>query len=143
MEKIKNFNEFVNGGRLNENTSMEESHDKMLLEMATIGNMDNTLCIIIRMNDAGNIPHFHIMDRSTLGSKFHTCIKIETPEYFHHTGKEDILNSKQRKSLVDFLKNTFDEDTSNWEYLIMTWNANNSNKKLSKKMPMPDYTNIK
>ena len=117
MKKIKNFNEFVNGGRLNENTSMEESHDKMLLEMAQIGTF-NKYTIIVWTNDSGNIPHFH-------------------------TGKEGVLNSKKRKSLVDFLKNTFDEDTSNWEYLIMTWNANNSNKKLSKKMPMPDYTNIK
>ena len=142
MEKIKNFNEFVNGGRLNENTSMEESHDKMLLEMAQIGTF-NKYTIIVWTNDSGNIPHFHIVDSSTRGEEFHTCIKIEKPEYFHHTGKEGVLNSKQRKSLVDFLKNTFDEDTSNWEYLIMTWNANNSNKKLSKKMPMPDYTNIK
>ena len=65
--------------------------DKMLLEMASIGNIDNTLCVVIRMNDTGNIPHFHIMDKSTLGKKFHTCVKIETPEYFHHTGKVDVL----------------------------------------------------
>ena len=142
MEKIKNFNEFVNGGRLNENTSMEESHDKMLLEMATIGNMDNTLCIIIRMNDAGNIPHFHIMDRSTLGSKFHTCIKIETPEYFHHTGKEDILNSKQRKSLVEFLKSSHRKGTK-WEMLVDLWNINNSTMIVDDNIDMPDYTNIK
>ena len=142
MEKIKNFNEFVNGGRLNENTSMEESHDKMLLEMATIGNMDNTLCIIIRMNDAGNIPHFHIMDRSTLGSKFHTCIKIETPEYFHHTGKEDILNSKQRKSLVEFLKSSHRKGTK-WEMLVDLWNINNSTMIVDDNIDMPDYTKLK
>ena len=142
MEKNKNFNEFVNGGRLNENTSMEESHDKMLLEMATIGNMDNTLCIIIRMNDAGNIPHFHIMDRSTLGSKFHTCIKIETPEYFHHTGKEDILNSKQRKSLVEFLKSSHRKGTK-WEMLVDLWNINNSTMIVDDNIDMPDYTKLK
>ena len=142
MEKIKNFNEFVNGGRLNENTSMEESHDKMLLEMATIGNMDNTLCIIIRMNDAGNIPHFHIIDRSTLGSKFHTCIKIETPEYFHHTGKEDILNSKQRKSLVEFLKSSHRKGTK-WEMLVDLWNINNSTIIVDDNIDMPDYTKLK
>ena len=142
MKKIKNFNEFVNGGRLNENTSMEESHDKMLLEMATIGNMDNTLCIIIRMNYAGNIPHFHIMDRSTLGSKFHTCIKIETPEYFHHTGKEDILNSKQRKSLVEFLKSSHRKGTK-WEMLVDLWNINNSTMIVDDNIDMPDYTKLK
>jgi hypothetical protein len=87
--------------------------------------------------------HFHIVDKSTSGSSFHTCVKIELPEYFHHEGKTDTLNSRQRKALVDFLEKPFDEDTSNWEYLIMTWNINGSGKRLSKKMPIPDYTKLK
>ena len=78
-----------------------------------------------------------------LSRSFHTCVKIEVPEYFHHEGKTDTLNSSQRKALVDFLKKPFDEDTSNWEYLIMTWNINGSGKRLSKKMPIPDYTKLK
>ena len=67
----------------------------MLLEMARVGDMDSKLAIYIRSNDPGNIPHFHIVDQVTMGDKFHTCIKIETAEYFHHTGKEDILNAVQ------------------------------------------------
>ena len=86
---------------LKEHLEMELT-DKMLMEMASIGDLDNKLTIIIRMNDPGNIPHFHIVDKQTLGNKFHTCIKIETAEYFHHTGKEDVLNSKQRKLLVNY-----------------------------------------
>ena len=140
MGKIKNFNEFVNSETLNENTF--EIEDKMLLEMASIGNIDNTLCVVIRMNDAGNIPHFHIMDKSTLGKKFHTCVKIETPEYFHHTGKVDVLNSKQRKSLVEFLKSSHRNGTK-WEMLIDLWNINNSTIKVDDNLDMPDYTNIR
>lgn len=140
MGKIKNFNEFVNSETLNENTF--EIEDKMLLEMASIGNIDNTLCVVIRMNDAGNIPHFHIMDKSTLGKKFHTCVKIETPEYFHHTGKVDVLNSKQRKSLVEFLKSSHRNGTK-WEMLIDLWNINNSTIKVDDNIDMPDYTNIR
>jgi hypothetical protein len=140
MEKIKNFNEFVNSETLNENTF--EIEDKMLLEMASIGNIDNTLCVVIRMNDAGNIPHFHIMDKSTLGKKFHTCVKIETPEYFHHTGKVDVLNSKQRKSLVEFLKSSHRNGTK-WEMLVDLWNINNSTIKVDDNIDMPDYTNIR
>ena len=141
MEKIKNFNEFVNSKTLNEKTPTKE-WDNMLLEMAQIGTF-NKYTIIVWTNDSGNIPHFHIVDSSTRGEEFHTCIKIEKPEYFHHTGKVDVLNSKERKSLVDFLKNPIDEDISNWEFLIMSWKSNNLNKNLSKKLPMPDYTNIK
>ena len=140
MGKIKNFNEFVNSETLNENTF--EIEDKMLLEMASIGNIDNTLCVVIRMNDAGNIPHFHIMDKSTLGKKFHTCVKIETPEYFHHTGKVDVLNSKQRKSLVEFLKSSHRNGTK-WEMLVDLWNINNSTIKVDDNIDMPDYTNIR
>lgn len=140
MGKIKNFNEFVNSETLNENTF--EIEDKMLLEMASIGNIDNTLCVVIRMNDAGNIPHFHIMDKSTLGKKFHTCVKIETPEYFHHTEKVDVLNSKQRKSLVEFLKSSHRNGTK-WEMLVDLWNINNSTIKVDDNIDMPDYTNIR
>ena len=142
MKNIKNFNEFVNSKTLNEKTPTKE-WDDMLLEMAQIGNINKTLVIYVRSNDPGNIPHFHIVDKTTLGDKFHTCIKIEISEYFHHEGKTDTLNSKQRKSLVDFLNKPFDEDTSNWEYLIMTWNINCSGKRLSKKMSIPDYTKLK
>jgi hypothetical protein len=140
MEKNKNFNEFVNSETLNENTF--EIEDKMLMEMASIGNIDNTLCVVIRMNDAGNIPHFHIMDKSTLGKKFHTCVKIETPEYFHHPGKVDVLNIKQRKSLVEFLKSSHRNGTK-WEMLVDLWNINNSTIKVDDNIDMPDYTNIR
>ena len=136
MENIKNFDEFVNDVK----SFMDEDCD-MLYEMATIGNMDNTLCVIIRMNDAGNIPHFHVMDRSTLGRQFHTCIKIETPEYFHHTGKEDILNSKQRKSLVEFLQSSNRKGTK-WEMLVDLWNINNSTMLVDDNIEMPDYTKL-
>ena len=140
MENIKNFDEFVNDGTLNVESFMEDDYD-MLYEMATIGNMDNTLCVIIRMNDAGNIPHFHVMDRTTLGRKFHTCIKIEAPEYFHHTGKEDVLNSKQRKSLVDFLQSSHRKGTK-WEMLVDLWNINNSTMIVDDNIDMPDYTKL-
>lgn len=119
-----------------------ELNERFLFEMAQIGDLDNKLIIYVRSNEGGNIPHFHIVDKQTLGSKFHTCVKIENATYFHHTGKEDVLNSKQRKRLVEFLSKDFDEDTTNWEYLIMTWNANNSSTKLSKRMQIPDYTNL-
>lgn len=117
--------------------------EKHIMEMASIGDIDSQLTIIIRMNDPGNIPHFHIVDKTTLGSKFHTCVKIELAEYFHHTGKEDTLNSKQRKLLVNYLSSTNRRGLSNWEYLVTTWNYNNSNMNIDEDLPMPDYTKLK
>lgn len=120
-----------------------DQEERYLMEMANIGSIDNKLIAIIRMNDPGNIPHFHIVDKATLGRDFHTCIKIETPEYFHHEGKEDVLNSKQRKNLNDFLKNKNELGITNWKYLVTTWNINNSNKNIDKDIAQPDYTKLK
>lgn len=119
-----------------------ELNERFFFEMAQIGGIDNNLIAYVRSNDPGNIPHFHIVDKSTLGTKFHTCVKIESPEYFHHTGKEGVLNSKQRKSLVNFLNSLTPLEISHWEFLLLTWNTNNSNKKLRMDLPMPDYTKL-
>ena len=127
---------------LKEHLEFNFNNEKMIMEMASIGDIDSQLTIIIRMNDPGNIPHFHIVDKTTLGSKFHTCVKIESAEYFHHTGKEDVLNTKQRKSLVNYLSATNKRGLSNWEYLVTTWNYNNSNMNIDEELPMPDYTKL-
>ncbi|MGN0006894.1 MAG: hypothetical protein ACI35T_02225 [Alistipes sp.] len=110
-----------------------------LLEMALIGNVDE-YTISINTNDGGYIPHFHIKDTNSNGNKFHTCIKIEKAEYFHHTGKENILNSKLRKELIKFLQSETELGITHWKYLVATWKKNNSNRKLPIEIPMPDYT---
>ncbi len=128
---------------LQETINSFELDDRMLTEMASIGDVDNKLCVVIRMNDAGNIPHFHIMDKSKLGRVFHTCIKIESPEYFHHEGKEDILNSKQRKNLIEFFNQTSRRGITKWEMMVDLWNANNSSRMVDEYIQMPDYTKLK
>ena len=94
-------------------------------------------------NDPGNIPHFHIVDTSTRGEKFHTCIRIEKPEYFHHTGKENILSSKERKQLVDFLNKNDKWGEQNWIVLLKEWERNNSNISIDINQPIPDYSKLK
>lgn len=113
----------------------------ILNEMARIGYVDD-LELIIWTDDPGNIPHFHIRDRSTHGDNFHCCVKITELEYFNHTGKEDKLNSKQRKNLVDFLNSTSklgNIEVKNWDKVIMYWNDNNSSILLDSNTEMPNY----
>ena len=117
--------------------------DKMLMEMATVGKLNNLLTVIIRTNDPGNIPHFHIVDNETFGSKFHTCVKIEKPEYFIHTGKEDILNSKLRKELIEFFGCSDKWGVNHWDIVLQEWNRNNSHIEIDPHTPMPDYTKLK
>ena len=119
--------------------------ERLMLEMAQIGKFDkNKFTVYVRSDDAGNIPHFHIVDTHTLGAEFHTCVEIRTNRYFHHTGKEDILNSKQRKALNEFLKDKHkNKSFSNWSWLLQLWNdGNNSSVEVDELQIQPDYTNI-
>ena len=125
-----------------EKIDLQESQN--LEEMSRVGFVD-TYEIYVNTDDPGNIPHFHIRDSATRGNNFHTCIKICSNEYFHHTGKEDVLRKKDLKKLCKFLSDNSgdDEFKTNWNVLIFMWNRNNSKMKVDKTQPMPDYTNIK
>ena len=122
--------------------------DGVLLEMARVGYFfRDKFEVYIHTDDPGNEPHFHIRDASTRGQDFHTCIKILSPEYFHHTGKEDVLNSHEKKALVEFLKEkpTNSKKTafvSNWDKLVYEWNENNSNVYVDEDMEMPNYMDL-
>lgn len=118
-----------------------------ILGMARVGYAAG-LEIYVNTNDAGNIPHFHIRDKDDW-SKFHSCIKILSPEYFAHEGKEDVLNSKQRKKLQEFMTSPADIDIeganipNNWKYICILWNSNNSSARIPKDAEMPDYRQLR
>lgn len=114
-----------------------------LEEMARIGITENNIEIIVYTNDPGQIPHFHFFDRNKKKDN-EGCIRIDKAEYFSHGGKNCRLNSSQRKELVEFLNDTVeDEDITNWRFLVLSWNRNNSNIRLDKGISMPDYTKLK
>lgn len=114
--------------------------EQILNEMARIGFTDDGYEVYIRTDDSGNIPHFHYWDRETKGDQFNTCIRIDVPEYFHHTGKEDVLNHKQKKSLIKLLNEKRTNGLTRWQMLLADWNENNSNITIDENQSMPDYT---
>lgn len=127
---------------LNSIYEYEALRESMLLEMARVGFIDNKYEVYVHTDDPGNIPHFHIWDAETRGQKFHTCIRIDSPEYFHHTGKEDYLSSGMKKELVTFLRSKpskLKRYDTNWEVVVDMWNANNSNTNVPEDIIMPDY----
>jgi hypothetical protein len=115
--------------------------------MARVGYIGE-LEVYVNTNDAGNIPHFRLRD-SDDWDKFHTCIKILSPEYFLHEGKEDILNSKQRKELQEFMeskvsvKRYTNKFQNNWELVCFLWDMNNSNISIPDNAEMPNYLELK
>lgn len=119
-------------------------HD--IFGMARIGYVTN-LELYVNTDDGGMIPHFHLRDK-TDWDKFHTCIQIEQPKYFLHEGKEDTLNSKQKKELQSFmespvtLKSYADKFENNWELVCFLWDSNNSSKMISEDAVQPDYTQL-
>lgn len=115
--------------------------DELIIEMAKIGDIHNEYRIFVNTDDPGYIPHFHIWDFKTKGQKFHTCVKYESCEYFHHHCKEDILNTKLKKELVSFLnkKSIVNKGKTNWQIAIDLWNMNNSKMKVDINQKMPNY----
>lgn len=122
------------------NFSLEKDNN-MLLEMAQIGTFGK-YTIIVWTNDPGNVPHFHVVDSATRGNSFNTCIKIESAEYFHHEGKEDTLNTKERKELLKFLNSKDKWGEQNWVVLLKEWERNNSKTSIDINLPIPDYTKL-
>lgn len=129
----------------------ESKKERLLLEMAvTVGVTEDSYLIYVNSDDSGYIPHFHYVDETSRGRDkkkgFHTCIRLDKPEYFHHTGKEGTLNSKQLKELIEFLNSPFSKpkfNGTNWDYMVMIWNMNNSKQNVDEDMNIPDYSKLK
>ena len=130
--------------RMKKNSQMNENHlqSKMLLEMAKVGPLNDELVIYIWTNDGGNIPHFYIVDKATMGNDFYTCVKIMSAEYFHHTGKEDVLNSKQKKTLMNFFTMSDKWGDNYWDIVLQEWNRNSSKIEVDRNLSTPDYTKL-
>ena len=117
---------------------------ELLNEMARVGFFSD-FEVWIRTDDSGNIPHFHVWDKNSKGGLFHICVKIESPEYFHHNGKEDVFNSKQKKELIEFLNEKPAKSRwhpTNWDFILTLWNANNSKVEVPEDLSIPDYTKL-
>lgn len=93
-----------------------------------------------------SVPHFHYRKKEKgKNMVFHTCIRFDKPEYYYHTGKEDVLTEEQKENLIKFLSKKRDSKKYNWTYweqLIMSWNHQNDYKVCVDDLPMPDYRKL-
>lgn len=121
-----------------------------IMEMAKIGTFGNKIGetgnyeVWVYDKEGNGIPHFHIVNKE---DNFSCCIKILECDYFIHTGKEDTLNAKLKKSLVTFLTKPHRKlkGITNWQYVCACWDDNNSRYELPEEIydNMPDYRNLK
>lgn len=118
----------------------EESHP--LMEMANIGSLSGAKKICVFPNE-GPVRHFHIFTgRDPKIAEWHTCIEFESPAYFHHIGKTDTLEPKEKRELCDFFSAPYKwiPSITNWQHALSLWNDNNPQWEISMDTPMPEYT---
>jgi uncharacterized protein with HEPN domain len=115
--------------------------------MSRIGYTNDSYEIYVNTDDGGNIPHFHYRDPNNW-QRFHTCICIETAEYFHHGNEQDILNHRQKRQLSDFMNRSVSihrysgSFKNNWDLICFLWDINNSNISVSDTTELPDYNQL-
>lgn len=109
-----------------------------LTEMAKVGHFGDY--IIEMFSNEGPIPHFHFIN--VHNNKINGCICLQENRYFNHGCHTAILNSKERKLLIEFLNQKMIKDISNYEYLCRRWNILNVKYRFDFK-DIPDYMEIK
>lgn len=78
--------------------------------------------------ESGQLPHFHFKNKRVEG-----CIRLDVPRYFCHQPQHDGLNSKEKKTIINFLKN------DGWEEMAMIWNKQAT---VKIECERPDYTQL-
>ncbi len=110
-----------------------------------VGTTEINIEIIIWSDEPDATPHFHVFNRNK-DRENECCIKIESAEYINLNSINTKLDARQRKGLIDFLKQPFGRKAFigiNWEFLLFLWNVNNSQSEVPDDIPMPNYENIK
>ena len=140
---------FVISDPLNHTIYSEQMGIEGMSRIGTVNMRGATYEIFVCTNDPGKIPHFHVRDMDDW-SRFHTCVRIDVPEYFHHGNKQDTFNSRERKQLQDFMnqcpkKKMYDENgnqLNNWQVICFMWDINNSDVEIKENTSQPDYTKL-
>lgn len=89
--------------------------------------------VVIGENEGENIPHFHLFNNENGSKRKSTAIRLDMSYYFLHGDKNYILNSKEKKNLISWLKskpkikptlnNNGEYPDNNWENLKNIWNG--------------------
>ena len=112
--------------------NLKEIVDKALTEERN-GNDFLEFNVQLGESEGENIPHFHLDNGEIGNKKKKTAIRLDMPYYFLHGDKTYILNSKEKKLFVLWIKskpkkivkgNEQDGELpkNNWENLRNMWN---------------------
>lgn len=126
----------------------ELSKDYDIEGIDRIGFTDDGYEVFIVTDDymLSDVPHFHYRKKEK-GKimEFHTCIRFDKAEYYHHTRKEDILSDTQKENLMKFFQRFSGNKRyqDNWSYMLSSWNHQNCYKMVvDENLTIPDYTKL-
>ena len=140
----------LNEQQLREIIKEEISKVLHLNEMARVGIMNGRYDVVIYTDDAGYIPHVHVIDCGTRGMSFDCCVKLTDNTYFSHGRHKDVMPSGMKREFHDFMlqPSKAPQFKNNYHLAASLWNLNNSNSTVQIRededgnVIVPDYTKL-
>ena len=95
-------------------------------------NFSNLIFDVRTGNEGNKIPHFHVYvpegkytNNGEDTKTFHTCIRLNVPEYFNHGSKQGKFNNNDLKYLIKILKKPMKKHDGKtlWRVMVDIWNA--------------------
>jgi len=108
------------------------------MEIARIGLCGNNE-VYVETDDTNTTPHFHVRGDTE------TCIQLRENKYFHHGRYTEVLNTKDRKTLAEFMESTNPNlNMTNYKATCILWNMNNSTNNITQEEmeTIPNYRTI-
>lgn len=106
--------------------------------------------VLVFTDDAGCVPHIHIVDTMTKGTRFNCCVELAANCYYAHNGNIVFLDDRHCRQLNGFMHQPCRNVhyRNNYEYAVDMWNINNPDfamqisEDASGEIVVPDYTTI-
>jgi len=128
---------------------LDDAYDKpthiSYLEMATVAGGFDSIKLAIWGRE-GNYPHFHFYrgldpnEGIPSKGKGGGCILFEEEKYFLHGSHKDSMDTREIRSLINFLNSKNELGHTVWKYMIYLWNTNNPQVvQVDLNTPIPEY----
>lgn len=85
-------------------------------------------------------PHFHIFrsEKDMLTFTNGVALSFKSPKIIRHKLGNPMLFENEIKAINTYLNKKYDNDTTNWKFLVELWNINNK-EQLPKNIKKPNY----
>lgn len=90
-----------------------------------------------------NIAHFHVFrnEKDYESWKNGACLFLQKNKYYDHSNNTETLTKKELEEVIKILKKKYkrNQNITNWEYVVQSWNDYNELYSIPEDTPMPEY----